>query len=304
MPEIVACIAAYSELEMLMFSYPSIYSVVDKILFVEGAIEGYADTVHSVDSTVSYVMDNDVDKKVILIQRDTYWKSLEEQKNQFCNYMENGQWMFIVDADEIHNSVDIEHARQAINTNVFVTEYTPVLLEFYKNLKYIIVPTPNMVNRPDEKYVHNFNAQRFFLFRNGMHFSCHHPTACDALHMDTFLNFPYVDRRTVVQNWYIYHLGMTKPYGVILNKKRFYNKKLYGMNDVDALARAKESMQEQESVLSDRIVRFTGTIPDHLKGYYGIRAELQCDKTWLDVPEYRDGTVPRLVDAISGKVFL
>lgn len=297
---ITLCIAAFNEEKFIEKSLSSVYDLADRIIFIDGAIEHRSDLVRSSDKTVEIAMSIDKDSKIELVHIGRQWKSLEEQKNYFTSNVSSGDWIFIVDADEIYDKQKTAEIIARSRIDATIDEYTPVFLEFYKDWSHIIRPRSNMIRVANEKYVHNFCAQRFFRFRSGMHFSCHHPTACDTLHLDTFLNPPYVNRRVVVQDWYCYHLGMTRSREEIVAKRTFHNMSIFRMDAETARQTAEQYMGEYEASLNGRIYGYNGPFPGSHNSLYAR----DTTANWLDIPEYRDKKVPRFTDGVTGEVLL
>jgi len=101
-----ACYIVLNEVEFIQASIDSIYDFCDRIIIVEGGNE-YAVKAgwcgkdkRSNDGTIEAIKDyNDVDNKIELIQGQ--WKDKIEQRTAYANRLKHGDWMLLMDGDEI-----------------------------------------------------------------------------------------------------------------------------------------------------------------------------------------------------------
>lgn len=306
---IVACFAAYNEEKMLPYSLHALGDVVDSFIVVEGGVQGYTESFRSTDLTNDIISDFAKSHDVKHIQSGRLWKSLEEQKNVFTTVARQGDWLLIVDADEMHDPKSIMKMREKIdsfdlsNSNI-TTEYTPVFLEFYMDYNHVVRPFPNTIRRINEDPVlhHNFNAQRFFKFQNGVHYSCHHPCACDRFHVNTYLQEPYMSRRIIEQDWYVYHLGLVRSFDRIAHKYSFYYNRLFNVPQDQAYERAVKTLKSKE--FQDLIYDYNDGMPVSVPDLDQKEQVATVGKDWKEIEEYKNKSVPKLVDGVSGKIWL
>ena len=116
----------------------------DIIRVVEGAVVGRPGSTkdgHSTDRTIELIRNfPDPDNKIELYQFDRPFKSLEEQKQVFLDVAKDGEWLFIVDADEFYMEGDIERVRQAIYKHPLASEIIPTFLHFYRDFFHVKAP--------------------------------------------------------------------------------------------------------------------------------------------------------------------
>jgi len=103
---IVACYIVLNEEEFIEASLESIYDFVDKIIIVEGGNDfavkaGWCDSSkRSSDRTVERIEAlPDSENKIELIQGD--WKTKTEQRNAYAQRLHPGDWMLLMDGDEV-----------------------------------------------------------------------------------------------------------------------------------------------------------------------------------------------------------
>jgi len=103
---VVACYIVLNEEEFIQASLESIYDFVDKIVIVEGGNDFAVKAglcgpdKRSSDRTVELIRDfEDPDGKIELVQGD--WKDKVEQRNAYARFLEPGDWMLLMDGDEV-----------------------------------------------------------------------------------------------------------------------------------------------------------------------------------------------------------
>ena len=139
-PKIVQCIQACNEEVLIKSCMLQLYDQVSKIIVIEGAVQNKVDAGqatsdgHSLDRTVEIIKDvkanQDPDKKIVFVQIDRPWTDLEELKNTFFQYMKEGDWMLITDADEFIVPNVIDKLRTAISIEPWATEFVPTFYHF------------------------------------------------------------------------------------------------------------------------------------------------------------------------------
>jgi len=117
--KLVKCIGCHNEADWIEHVLKNNYDEFDIIRIVEGAVEGRPGATpdgSSTDNTVEIIKNfPDPDNKIQLYTLNRPFKSLEEQKQIFLEAATEGEWLFIVDADEFYMEGDIERVRQAIH---------------------------------------------------------------------------------------------------------------------------------------------------------------------------------------------
>ena len=189
--KLVQCIQMHNEEEFALKVLSSIYSEVDKIIVIEGAVVNRPNATtdgHSTDNTLQIIKDfkanNDPDKKVILISVPRPWKNLEEMKQTFLDLCVPGDWIIINDADEIYRPEDIRRLRKAIELEPHAQEFVPTFLHFYGDYLHVAKPGPEW----------NPFHQRIFKYIRGMKY-IGHPTVYDPAGHDTYFSPQYWSRR-------------------------------------------------------------------------------------------------------------
>lgn len=239
-PQIVQCIQACNEEKLIEACMLQVYDKVDRIVVIEGAVQnkvaaGQATPDgHSLDRTVEIIKDvkanKDPDNKIIFVQIDRPWQSLEELKNSFFQYMRDGDWMLITDADEFIHPEVVDDLRSAISVEPYATEFVPAgFYHFWRDAWHM--------RKPDGDW--GQQHQRFIRFQPGLNYA-NHPVARDANGICTYFDPRYLGRRFVLPSFVVYHYSYCKDDAEdIARKKEFYEKEL-GQDkhgDVGAYAR-------------------------------------------------------------------
>jgi len=98
---IVACMILFEAEATLCKCLRSITPFVDRAIFINGAYEGVSDHIDSRDGTE--IIERGFQKPYILQRAPPhFWKSEVQARNQylFDRYLDEGNWVFIIDADE------------------------------------------------------------------------------------------------------------------------------------------------------------------------------------------------------------
>jgi len=226
-PRIVQCVQCVGEETLIEACILQLYDQVDKIIVIEGGTQnkvaaGQATKDgHSLDRTVAIIKDvkanKDPDKKIIFVQIDRPWASLEELKNTFFQYMQDGDWMLITDADEFITPETVDLLREAISVEPYATEFVPTFYHFWKDRRFVRNPA---------KLGFGVQHQRFIKFQQGLHY-VNHPVARDKDGVCTYFDPKYLGRRFVLPNFDIFHYSyMNFKQKDIAEKKAFYEKEL------------------------------------------------------------------------------
>lgn len=226
-PRIVQCIQCVNEEQLIEACILQCYDEVDKIIVIEGAVQNKVEAGqatpdgHSLDRTVEIIQDikanKDPDKKIVFVQIDRPWADLEELKNTFFQYMQDGDWMFITDADEFVFPETVDKLRQAISLEPWATEFVPAgFYHFWRDSFHIRKPSGDWGQQ----------HQRFIRFQPGLNYQ-NHPVARDANGVCTYFDPRYLGRRFVLPGFIIYHYSYCKDDATDIQKKKdFYAKEL------------------------------------------------------------------------------
>jgi len=239
-PRIVQCIQACNEEKLIEACMLQVYDKVDKIIVIEGAVQNKVDAGqatadgHSLDRTVEIIEDvkknKDPDRKITFVRIDRPWQDLEELKNTFFQYMQNGDWMLITDADEFIMPDVVDKLRKAISVEPWATEFVPAgFYHFWRDACHIRRPSGDWGQQ----------HQRFIRFQPGLNYQ-NHPVARDMNGVCTYFDPRYLGRRMVLPEFIVYHYSYCRDsVEDIRQKKEFYDQEL-GQDkhgDVGAYAR-------------------------------------------------------------------
>lgn len=226
-PRIVQCIQAVNEEGLIEACMLQLYDQVDKIIVIEGAVQSKVDAEqatadgHSLDRTVDIIKDvkanRDPDNKIIFVQIDRPWKDLEELKNTFFQYMQDGDWMLITDADEFIMPEVVHQLRGAVSLEPWATEFVPAgFYHFWRDAWHVRKPNGDWGQQ----------HQRFIRFQQGLNYA-NHPVARDANGVCTYFDPRYFSRRYVLPEFVVYHYSYCKDDEADIQKKKdFYAKEL------------------------------------------------------------------------------
>ncbi len=264
-PRIVQCIQACNEEKLIEACMLQLYDKVDKIIVIEGAVKNKVDAGqatpdgHSVDRTVEIIEEvkknKDPDKKITFVRIDRPWTDLEELKNTFFQYMQDGDWMLITDADEFIMPKVVDQLREAVTLEPWATEFVPAgFYHFWRDAWHVRRPSGDWGQQ----------HQRFIRFQQGLNYVTH-PVARDKDGVCTYFDPRYLSRRFVLPDFVVYHYSYCKDSDAeVQKKKEFYEKEL-GQDkhgDVGAYARGGQTDEylEQTEDLST-VLSFDGAHP-------------------------------------------
>ena len=110
--KVVACYIVLNEVEYIAASLESIYGFADRIVIVEGGNDfavkaGWCGVdKHSTDGTIEAIQSfPDPANKIKLIQGQ--WKDKAEQRNIYVDELKDGDWMFLMDGDEVFSDMGL-----------------------------------------------------------------------------------------------------------------------------------------------------------------------------------------------------
>jgi hypothetical protein len=294
--KIIQGICAFQEAEFLSHALESLKGVVDKVVIVEGAIEGHWEPFYcSQDGTLEQIeaFKRLSNTEVIHIPPPSRpWKNHEEQKQAMWDHLDVGDWCLINDADELYDPKDIERLRELIVRFPEVGEFVPIFIHYVDS---------DLIRHPEDPCV-NVVHQRFIRKLKGSHFSCHHPTLCDRNHVDTCLDKRYQNRRMLISDWFVHHYGLCRPLEYLFQKEAFYLRVLrdYKGTDVcDDYALEKQVLQKVEELREGRILKYTGKKFGYCAGHIKFPWKVVGD--WRDAVAYRIRTLEDLKSVMSGR---
>lgn len=259
---LVKCLAVHNEEGWVEANLANNYSEFDVIRVVEGAVQGRPGSTedgHSTDATLERIRNfPDPDGKIELITIDRYFKSLEEQKQLFIEFAQEGDWLFIVDCDEFYMEGDVAKIRQHILRHPAASEFIPLFLHFYRDFHHIKAPHPEW----------QVQHQRIIRYRPGLKYHTH-PVATDAQGKCTYFSPEYQSLRYTIPI-YIYHYGHAKGKEFHRMKQEFYKSELekFKLEDgTDASVKFDEKFLEFVNETEDdrTILYFDGPHPEAAK---------------------------------------
>lgn len=264
-PRIVQVIQACNEEKLIEACMLQLYNKVDRIIVIEGAVKSKVEAGqatpdgHSLDKTVDIIKDvktnKDPDKKIVFVRIDRPWSDLEELKNCFFQYMQDGDWMLITDADEFIHPEVVDKLRTAISLEPWATEIVPAgFYHFWRDAWHIRKPSGDWGQQ----------HQRFIKFQPGLNYQ-NHPVARDGHGVCTYFDPRYLSRRFVMKDFVVFHYSYCKDDAEdIKRKKAFYEKELGQQKhgDIGAYARGgqtDEYLNRSEDIST--ILKFDGSHP-------------------------------------------
>ncbi len=154
--------------EFLKQVLDSIYEDAYEIVIVEGADKNGMFAANpdgsSTDNTVCIIRNYpDPENKIKLIRGK--WRNKEESTNEYLKHM-SGDYVWLVDDDEIYKKEDIDKIKNHLEQNPSITAVSFYLKTFFHGLERIMVPPKNK---------EDFEVWRIFKFRKGYKFSSHRP---------------------------------------------------------------------------------------------------------------------------------
>lgn len=296
--KLVKCIGCHNEAGWIEHVLKNNYTEFDIIRVVEGAVEGRPKSTpdgHSTDNTLDIIRSfPDPDGKIELFQLHRPFKSLEEQKQIFLDVASEGEWLFIVDADEFYLDDDIRRARVAIHKNPTATEIIPTFLHFYRDFFHVRAPHPEW--QPQH--------QRIIKYIAGMRYHTH-PVATMPDGKCSYFTPEIQPHRYTMPNLYIYHYGHAKGKEFHEMKAEFYRKELEKYEGRGGSAAAEfdikldEFVNHKESL--DDILDYGGEHPSSLADH-PLRWEVaECYlgntniKDWKEDKVYSKDKLPNIV---------
>ena len=217
--KLVKCLAVHNEEGWVEYNLSNNYDEFDIIRVVEGAVTGRPGSTsdgHSTDNTLDLIRNfPDPDNKIELITADRHFKSLEEQKQTFLDYANEGEWLFIVDCDEFYLEGEVNRVRKAIEKHPKATEIIPTFFHFYRDFFHLRAPHPEW--QPQH--------QRIIRYQPGLRYHTH-PVATDGQGRCTYFTPEYQPSRYTIPNLHIFHYGHAKGEEFHKMKAEFYKKEL------------------------------------------------------------------------------
>jgi glycosyltransferase involved in cell wall biosynthesis len=217
--KLVKCLAVHNEEGWVEYNLRNNYEEFDIIRVVEGAVIGRPNSTpdgHSTDNTLEQIRNfPDPDNKIELITANRHFKSLEEQKQTFLDYANDGEWLVIVDCDEFYLEGEVNRVRKAIEKHPMASEIIPTFLHFYRDFFHLRAPHPEW--QPQH--------QRIIRYQNGLRYHTH-PVATDAQGRCTYFTPGYQPNRYTVPGLYIFHYGHAKGAEFHKMKAEFYRSEL------------------------------------------------------------------------------
>ena len=275
-PCLVQCIQAHNEEHLIQYVMGSIYDAVDRILVIEGATiarPNRTEDGHSTDKTAEQILDfienQDPDDKVQLIQQDRPFVDLEEIKNTFLRFLNEGDWMIINDVDEFYRPEDIRRIRELIDIYPHAREFVPLFLHFYRDTGHIKKPDPE----------HQPQHQRIIKYYKGMHYRAH-PVMSYPNAMCSYFDPAVQPYRFILNDMYIWHLGFIKDPEEQKAKAEFYESELSKHGDkgvASHLEKTRQYLEYQEDLTT--IARYTGGFPQGL--FALMHAKLSEDAPYI-----------------------
>lgn len=251
MSKLVGCMVVYNEADMIRYSLGSIYNQVDEVLIVEGGVAGRVSTPHSTDGTLDIIHEMDIDNKVRIVQKpnDEYWSNYEENKNEFMKNTDVGDWLIILDADEVYMNGDIIKLRKIMESRPQYWDYIPIFVELYKDFHHIL--PPGVANITHQRILRKSDPNETYLL--------HHPTSA-INNKDTALDHMYDDRRVVIPDLFIYHMSWMKSTEDMIAKHAYYARAFDKTDDAEAIRRAEEHVAK----IGSNLLYYDGPIPEVL----------------------------------------
>lgn len=140
---LIACLNFYNEINALKKSLKSYLPYVDKVIAIDGAYRGYpAPKYNSTDRSVNYLSSF---KKVEVRSPKSFWKDQITKRSEFFKHAKPGDFLFIIDADEIVEDarglknlpVDLDVGLVTIKSPIYRNPYgEPRILKYRKGLRY------------------------------------------------------------------------------------------------------------------------------------------------------------------------
>lgn len=255
---LVKCVAAHNEAGWIEYNLANNYDEYDIIRVVEGAVEGRPGSTHdghSADATVELIRNfPDPAGKIELYQMRRPFKSLEEGKQIFLDVAKNGEWLFIVDADEFYMDGAVNRIRNAVNRHPQASEFIIKFLHFYRDFSHIRAPHPEW----------SCQHQRVIRARQGLRYHTH-PVATLSDGVCSYFDPRIQPLRFTLPDVFLFHYGHAKPQDEHRKKAEFYRSELSkfpgrgGNASVEFDAKLDEFLNYKEDL--SQILLYDGTHP-------------------------------------------
>lgn len=263
--KLIKCLAVHNEEGWIEYNLANNYDEFDIIRVVEGAVQGRPSSTtdgHSTDKTLELARNfPDPDNKIELYTGKRFFKSLEEQKQTFLDYANDGEWLFIIDADEFYLEGEINRVRKAIQKRPTASEIVPTFIHFYRDFYHAKAPHPEW--QPQH--------QRIIRYRPGLRYHTH-PVATDYQGRCTYFTSGYQQHRFTIPELYVLHYGHAKGRRFHEMKKKFYESELEKFKLADGTDASQkfdekfvEFMEYREDM--DTILSYDGVHPVSLSNH-------------------------------------
>jgi len=126
-PKIAACYITKDSEEFIEYSIKSIYDMVSKIIIIDNC---------SKDKTLEILQKmKDPQNKVIFISRE--FKDKTEQRNVYCEMLDNMDYAWIIDSDEVWDSDNLRKIESLIFANPEVPSFCFNFIDFWKDFAHV-----------------------------------------------------------------------------------------------------------------------------------------------------------------------
>lgn len=278
--KLVRILQTANEKDLVERSLLHLEGVVDEQLIIPGMIRSRFDASYDglpTDGTYEIVRKLAQEHPQMRLVEQGFYDSWETIKHAFLKYMEPGTWYLVLDADEFYNPQDLLKARALIDTlPANANELIPTYIHFQWNMQWILNPPKHC----------NITHQRFLKHQEGDSYLYCHPTIVDRNGIDTAMDQRYHDRRFVVPDLHVYHLGHCKPRYELVKKSIWDRRVLGKLNEVDVI---KYGTYDATEVFYDRlpdvVLKYDGYIPFD----YGYQPDMSRIEPFLaDIKHWRD----------------
>ena len=123
MDNVMALVNVYNSDEYLEYVLKSIYDFPAKIVIIDGAFDKKMPSKYSTDGTRKIVETfPDPDGKIIYERTSS--ETQNEQRSKGLKYLQEGQWLFIVDDDEIYKPKDLKNLKKFLENDAKKDNYS------------------------------------------------------------------------------------------------------------------------------------------------------------------------------------
>lgn len=216
--KIIGMVCILNEEELIEDFFEHNLPLVDKMIIAEGGVIGHpfkTNSGRSIDKT-NYFLDKwkaMYPDKIKIIRKDRPWNSKQEQQNSMLKYAKEGDWIWIMAADELYLQGTRKKLEKIVGRDQSKTEISFPMVHYFGDTKRMIIDKTFKSSTILQRH------QRFFKYQSGM-FYINHPTINDGQNRDVFQNEFYSDKKLV--------LGMNDNYSVYK-----YRRDLMGTWDYD-----------------------------------------------------------------------